>query len=427
MRLHNLLFMQLKNRVMKNVFLLLMIPILAAGQKISLQECFEMAIQHHPLNDKLERIDDIHSLKIQNYKMKRLPEMSLSAQMTYQDPVIGIDNPMFPSSAPDQYKTWIDVRQNIYDGGYVRSLMDIERQNEKTAYLEQELSIDLVKYGITELYFNILIVDIQLAQSAILHEELTERLRNAKSLVDAGVITLNNYNGIKVEILKVEQQQNALKMNREGLISVLKRYTGISSDDSLSIMEPEIESFESIDIARKEYELFEANKSKILLYQKQTGTMLRPKLFGFTQIGYGNPGLNILNDSFEPFYIVGAGLSWNIYDWGKTKKSKQVQEILYNNIEDEKNKFNQDIHVLIDKTLSEIKAYEVMIESDPQIIEICSNNEIVAESQFLNGTLNATEYLSEINKKKQAVLAYEMHKIKRKQAMANLNLIIGKF
>ena len=31
--------------------------------------------------------------------------------------------------------------------------------------------------------------------------------------------------------------------------------------------------------------------------------------------GYGNPGLNMLDNSFQTFYTVGVKLYWNVFDW----------------------------------------------------------------------------------------------------------------
>ena len=43
-----------------------------------------------------------------------------------------------------------------------------------------------------------------------------------------------------------------------------------------------------------------------------------------SQAGYGNPGLNMLDNSFQPFYVVGLKANWNVFDWGKTKTDKKI-------------------------------------------------------------------------------------------------------
>lgn len=50
-----------------------------------------------------------------------------------------------------------------------------------------------------------------------------------------------------------------------------------------------------------------------------------PKAFGFATLGYGNPpGSNFFKNEFAPYYVLGAGIKWNIFDWNKSKNEKQV-------------------------------------------------------------------------------------------------------
>ena len=52
-----------------------------------------------------------------------------------------------------------------------------------------------------------------------------------------------------------------------------------------------------------------------------------PKLLGFATGGYGNPGLNMLDNSFQPFYTVGVKLNWNVFDWNANKKQRESLSI----------------------------------------------------------------------------------------------------
>ena len=62
-----------------------------------------------------------------------------------------------------------------------------------------------------------------------------------------------------------------------------------------------------------------------------------PKAFGFATLGYGNPpGNGFFQDKFDTYYIVGAGIKWNIFDWNKVKNEKQVITIQQGIIENRK-------------------------------------------------------------------------------------------
>ena len=59
-----------------------------------------------------------------------------------------------------------------------------------------------------------------------------------------------------------------------------------------------------------------------------------PVLYAFGQTGYGKPGYNMMNQDWDFYYMVGAGLRWNIWDWSIPENEKQVigyqQQLLQN-------------------------------------------------------------------------------------------------
>ena len=64
-----------------------------------------------------------------------------------------------------------------------------------------------------------------------------------------------------------------------------------------------------------------------------------PKINAFGQAGYGNTGLNMLNNSFQTFYLFGVKANWNVFDWNKTKNEKQALSISNEIITTEKETF----------------------------------------------------------------------------------------
>ena len=45
------------------------------------------------------------------------------------------------------------------------------------------------------------------------------------------------------------------------------------------------------------------------------------------EFGIKREELDDLNDNFDSYYMIGARLYWNIWDWGKVKREKQVFNI----------------------------------------------------------------------------------------------------
>ena len=43
----------------------------------------------------------------------------------------------------------------------------------------------------------------------------------------------------------------------------------------------------------------------------------------------GNPGLTMINNEWNPYFIIGAKLTWSIWDKNNTKRNKEILKINY--------------------------------------------------------------------------------------------------
>src|SRR5690606_12141787 len=103
-----------------------------------------------------------------------------------------------------------------------------------------------------------------------------------------------------------------------------------------------------------------------LLLSKQNA----PKLIGFASGGYGNPGLNMLDNSFQAFYMIGAKLNWNIFDWNSNKKQRESLAINKNIIDTEAETFKLNTTIELMQQQKEIEKIETFITSDQEIIKL---------------------------------------------------------
>ena len=152
-----------------------------------------------------------------------------------------------------------------------------------------------------------------------------------------------------------------------------------------------------------------------------------PIAFGYATLGYGKPpGQDFFKDSFAPYYIVGGGIKWNIFDWNKAKNEKQIISLQQGIIENRKNDLSDNLNRLLESKNSEIASLNKLIETDSEIITLRKRITASAESQYQNGTITATDYMNELNSEKQAVINYEIHKIYLSMARIEYLNISGK-
>jgi len=152
-----------------------------------------------------------------------------------------------------------------------------------------------------------------------------------------------------------------------------------------------------------------------------------PKAFGFATFGYGSPpGNNFFNNSFDPYYIVGGGIKWNIFDWNKVKNEKQVITLQQGILDNRKKDLEDNLSRQLESKRSEISSLKTLIETDSELITLRKRITASAESQYENGTITATEYLNEMNSEQQAVINFEIHKISLTMARVEYLNISGK-
>jgi len=149
-------------------------------------------------------------------------------------------------------------------------------------------------------------------------------------------------------------------------------------------------------------------------------------LFAFATAGLGKPGLNMLSNQFDDFYMVGLNLKWDLWDWNKTKKDKKMVDISKAIIETQKQAFEMNIKLGILQIQSEIDKQNDLIKDDPEIIVLREHLLQTAEAQFKNGSIRSSDYVMELQNLTQAKLNYEIHKITLLSAQLAYTEILGK-
>ena len=135
----------------------------------TLEACQQAAEQNYPLIRQYGLISQTTDLTVANIQKGWLPQVSASAQATYQSDVMswpdqiktmmtgmGVD---VKGLKKDQYRVGIDVNQTIYDGGAISSQKAIAREQGKVQAAQTEVDIYQVRRRVNEMYFALLLLD----------------------------------------------------------------------------------------------------------------------------------------------------------------------------------------------------------------------------------------------------------------------------
>jgi outer membrane protein TolC len=414
-------------------------PITTYSQKIlTLRECYDLAVSTTPLAAEKGAYTDLSKMRDANLAKSWLPSLDVNGSILYNSSVIdmsgvlgslpipGIANAIKPLPH-EQYKITLDINQVIYDGGAVKSARAMEKAELGLNEKQTDVDIYKIRGQINTYYFEIIMLDRQRELLNIYLEIINSRLKSMKSAMINGVILKTDIDVLSSEKIKIEQQLKENGIRKTALINILEDITGSEINPATELILP-VQSVEPTDeITRPELQVFDLRKEQLSSGFRVVESKRMPKAFGFATLGYGNPpGSNFFKDEFAPYYILGAGIKWNIFDWNKAKNEKKIITLQQNIIENRKTDLNANLKRLLESKNAEIESLKALIETDSELIEMRKRISATAESQYQNGTITATEYLNELNSEQQAVVNNEIHKIQLSMARIEYLNISGK-
>ena len=251
-------------------------------------------------------------------------------------------------------------------------------------------------------------------------EELEREYARLEGCIANGVASLSDLDLIEVERITQNQSRDRLSSMLDAYLRVLTLMTGVRISDAAQLVMPVPEGSDkeqmlnaliASEIRRPELELYKAQELEIdtqLDYWTAGGL---PQFSLFIRGGYGRPGLNMLDNSFQPFAIGGIRLVWNIsqlYSLGYGKKIVNYSKEQVNSVR-ETFLFNTNLQV--QEQVAEIQRYFKTVEDDERIVELREKIRESTAAGVENGTKNASDLVSEINKENAARKQLIMHQI----------------
>jgi outer membrane protein TolC len=410
-----------------------MVTISAYGQdSISLISCYDSLANNYPLSGQVPVINESARLKIANINAKWLPQLNLGGQATYQSDVveigggISIPNVNFPVAPKDQYSVTIDINQVIYDGGSIRRSRELE--NSKTNAGLQQVRVDMhqVKEQVNNVYFLILILQRNETLLRDVEDNLQQKLELVNSGVSNGILLPADRDNLKAELLKTRQELAEVINNRASVVEILNQLTGLKLSQKTQFILPSI-ALSDTAATRPEQVLFNFQKESLDASAELLKSQRLPRLSAFAKAGYGKPGLNILNNQWDTYYIIGANLSWNIWDWKQNNRQRQILALQKDLVDVNKATFDENLQISLNKSLTDIKNYESAVKMDEQIVQLRKSVTASAASRLKNGVISAADYLTELTAETQARVKYETDKINLIKAKVSYLTINGTY
>jgi len=411
---------------------------LQAQKILTLKECYNMASTANALAQEKKGYSDISRLKDENLVKGWLPTLDANGSLIYNSSVLDMGSVLGSLPIPgiagaikplphEQYKVTVDINQVIYDGGAIKGARELEKADLSINEKQTETDLYKLREQINGYYFNLLLLGRQKELLNNYLEIIKKRIGSIQSGITNGVIIRTDEDVLTSEKINLEQQLAENEIRKTSFLKILSDLTGNEIDGSTELILPTLSGELSNELSRPELQLFDLRKEQLAAGMKVIESKRMPKAFGFATLGYGNPpGSNFFKNEFAPYYVLGASLKWNIFDWNKAKNEKQIISFQQSIIENRKNDLTDNLNRLLVVKNSEIASLKILIESDSELITLRKRITATADSQYKNGTITATDYLNELNSERQAMINTEIHKINLSLARIEYMNISGK-
>lgn len=396
----------------------------------TLEECQQAAERNYPLIVQHDLIAHTTDLTVDNIQKGWLPQLTATAQATYQSAVtawpdemkglmqqMGVD---MKGLAKDQYRIGIDLQQTVFDGGMINAQKQVAR--EQGAVKQAQLDVDLyqVRQRVNEMYFGLLLLEDQIRLNGDLQKLLTASEKKLTSMVKHGTAAQCDLNNVIAERLNVVQQETTLESQRRVLLAMLGTFCGLEM--SQVIKPAAIESVEGNN--RPELRLIDSQLRLADAQDKALKAALLPRVGVFAQGYYGYPGYNMFKDMMGRDWswngMVGARLTWNIgalYTHRNDKAKVQLQRETAQN-QREVFLFNNRLEQM--QHNEAIERYRSLMSQDQEIIALRGQVRKAAESKLSHGIIDVNDLLRDINSENAARVQQSIHEIEMLKQMYDL-------
>ncbi len=406
---------------------------LQAADTLDLEKCKSLARENYPLalqkglyNESLEL--KLKSLATASY----FPKFSITGEASYQSDVtwfpgtlpvsLGVEKP-----AKDQYRATLNVQQTIFDGNRSHANKEVERLTTQEQQQMNEADMLNVEQQVQQIYFNGLLQQKAKENLLLTKEVLVERMKRTHSALRNGTVLQRDLNLLEVQLRTTEKQITEATINQESCVKMLAQLTGVDFNESSAFSMPFIAAIPAgeLENIRPEMQAFDSRIHRFEANKSVLNTQLIPTVQAYGTVGYGRPGMNMLSNNFDPFYIVGFRLNWTPWDGNLVHRQKKNLDIQAKITANQKAAFNTNVRTQAQQKREEVLKQKEMLKQDRKIVELRQTITLQSASQLDNGIITTSDYIADLNAEIQARISVEITNIQLIKTQLDYLITLG--
>lgn len=396
----------------------------SAHAQLTLDECRELARGHYPEIRQYDLIRRTTDYTLSNARRAWLPQLGFSAQATWQTEVPNFPDALtgmlaqqgisLPGLNKDQYKLQLELNQTLWDGGKAGA----DKRIAEAESAEQQRAADVDFYAlqgrVDNLYFGILLLDEQIAQTNLTLGLLRSNLDKVRAMQRNGVAMQTDADAVEAELLSVGQQLTQVEASRDSYRRMLEVFIGRPLDGA-ALVRPDVAEPHSYEPERPELALFDARIDKLAAQESLVKSSSRPRFGIFAQGYYGYPGLNfmasMMNSDWSWNALVGVKMSWNFGAYYTRGNSIRKLRTAQQQVEVQRDIFLFNNKLQAVEESGDIVRLRKALADDDRIVALRRSVREAAESKLRNGVIDTNDLLRKITEEATAATARSAREI----------------
>lgn len=405
--------------------------------QMTLETCQELAREHYPEVKQYDLIRLTEQYDLSNAARAWLPQLSLSAQATWQNEVPEFPEALsgmlsragvtIPGLKKDQYKVGLELNQTIWDGGKSNADKRLARTEAAEQRAMTDVDLYTLKKRVNELYFGILLLEEKLSQTYRTIALLESNLDKMRSLVTNGTALASDADAVEAELLTVRQQATQIEASRTSYRKMLELFIGEPLQGNL--LRPEFEEMATTELTRPELALFDARKKTLSAREALIKSSTRPKFGFFAQGYYGYPSMDyfasMMSNEWRWNLLTGIRMSWNFGAYYTKKNSLNKLRTAQQSIDLQRDVFRFETNLQVSQETGDITRLRKTLADDARIVSLRQSVREAAESKLRNGIIDTNDLLQKITDEAAARSAQSVHEIELLKALYELKHTIN--
>ena len=393
------------------------------------------ALRRDPRDVQAALLEQQSRLRVESIRADRKPTLTVEALAQYQSDVTrfnisapGISVPVPPH---DTYDARIVGQQRLFDPTRGARLAAEEAQ---LALSRASLTTTLQanRQAVNDAFFSALRSQAQIAELETSITDLEAQLAAATARVREGTALPSEEMTIRAELLRRGQIATEWRANQSAAFVVLQDLTATRIDSEMALGEPDVGALvdrarRALDTLRGRAEFAQFTAARTLLARQEVARAAadKPRVSLFGRVGYGRPGLNALNTSFDSYWLTGIQAQWSPWTWGTSARDRDALRLQQRIVDADEAAFRAGLERAVVQDLAAIDRLSAALASDDEIIQLRERILVETRARYREGVINSAELVDRQTDVLAARITRALHRVELAQHRARFLTTLG--